>query len=512
MNVKARFTLWGAFLASLCISSCSTEQDQRKNYAVLNETDTMEEIVAKAANVVPSERQFKWQRQELTAFLHYGINTYTNQEWGDGTEDETLFQPTELDADQWISTLKEAGFQCAILTCKHHDGFCLWPSEYTEHSVKNSPWMDGKGDVVRQVSEACKRHDMKFGVYLSPWDRNNPQYGTDAYNDYFVNQLTELLTQYGDVAEVWFDGACGEGPNGKRQVYDFTRWYQLIRELQPNAVIAIMGPDVRWVGTETGQGRATEWSVVPNENLDQAAIAESSQKEVITQPTGDMTGQDLGSREKIQQAKALAWYPAEVDVSIRPGWFYHETEDANVKSGRELMNIYFTSVGMNGVLLLNIPPDRRGKLADADVEALMDFKRLQSETFGVNLLADANVKATKGTGKAKHVVDGNYDSSYSPEGGDDECIFDFELKEPVSTNVLGLQEDIRQGQRVESFYLECKDESGAWKTIATGTTIGYKRLLKFDMVTSSAFRLHITQSRLNPYIAEVGLYRLAYEE
>ena len=301
---------------------------QEQNVVIINPTDSPAEIVRKAANVVPSARQFNWQRQELTAFLHYGINTYTGREWGDGKESPAIFNPTDLDADQWIRELKAAGFKCAILTCKHHDGFCLWPSAYTEHSVKNSPWKKGKGDVVREVSDACKKYGMDFGVYLSPWDRNSDLYGTEAYNDFFVKQLTELLTQYGKVSEVWFDGACGEGPNGKKQVYDFVRWYELIRKLQPEAVIAVMGPDVRWVGTETGRGREMEWSVVPKDNLDQDAIAKNSQKEVLTAPVGDMMGQDLGSRKKIEKAKSLIWYPAEIDVSIRPGWFYHEDQDS----------------------------------------------------------------------------------------------------------------------------------------------------------------------------------------
>ena len=452
---------------------------QEQNVVVINPTDSPADIVRKAANVVPSERQFNWQRQELTAFLHYGVNTYTGREWGDGKESPAIFNPTDLDADQWIRELKSAGFKCAILTCKHHDGFCLWPSAYTEHSVKHSPWKDGKGDVVRKVSDACKKYGMDFGVYLSPWDRNSELYGTEAYNDFFVKQLTELLTQYGKVSEVWFDGACGEGPNGKKQEYDFVRWYELIRKLQPEAVIAVMGPDVRWVGTETGRGREMEWSVVPKDNQD--AIAKNSQKEVLTAPVGDMMGQDLGSRKKIEEAKSLVWYPAEIDVSIRPGWFYHESQDSKVKSPKELMDIYFTSVGMNGVLLLNLPPNKEGKLADADVRSLRGFRQLYATTFTDNLLANAKVTCALSEGKRRNVVDHNYDTSVLPKMKDGKAVFQFKLKNPATFNVLSVQEDIRKGQRVEKFSLKVKDAKGNWKKVTEGTTVA---------------------------ISEIGLYRL----
>ncbi len=478
---------------------------QDKNYVSISPTDTPEQIIEKAANVVPTQRQFEWQKQELTAFLHFGVNTYTNREWGDGKESPSIFNPVKLDAEQWVKTLKDAGFKCAMLTCKHHDGFCLWPSKYTEHSVKHSPWKQGGGDVVKEVSDACHKYGISFGVYLSPWDMNSRLYGTEAYNDFFVNQLTELLSNYGEVNEVWFDGACGEGPNGKKQEYDFVRWYKVIRKLQPKAVIAVMGPDVRWVGTETGRGRETEWSVVPNDNLDQSAIAANSQQEMISAPTGDMTGQDLGSRDKIQKAKALVWYPAEIDVSIRPGWFYHETEDSKVKTANELMDIYFTSVGMNGVLLLNMPPNRDGLLADADVNSLSDFKQLCQQTFGKNLLEGAFVK-TNGKGKSKKIIDDNYDTYIT--GSNEKLFFEFKTKKPITTNVISLQEDIRKGQRVEEFVLECKDANGQWNVLANGTTIGYKRLIKFRQVTAKEFRVQITKRRLSENISEIGLYHL----
>ena len=310
------------------------------------------------------------------------------------------------------------------------------------------------------------------------------------------------------MSEVWFDGACGEGANGKRQEYDFVRWYKVIRKLQPEAVIAVMGPDVRWVGTESGRGRATEWSVVPKDNLDQEAIANHSQKEVLTQPVGDMTGQDLGSRKVIEKAKSLVWYPAEIDVSIRPGWFYHQNEDSKVKSPKELMDIYFTSVGMNGVLLLNLPPNKEGRLAEADVESLRGFRRLYEETFARNLLTDAKVTCKVTEGRLRNVTDNNYDTSVSPDIKTGKAVFHFVLKQPVTFNVLSVQEDIRRGQRVEQFMLEVKDAKGTWQKASEGTTVGHKRLLKFPVRTAKEVRLTIQQARDVPAISEVGLYHL----
>jgi len=358
----------------------------QQNYVLLNTNDSEEEIIRKAANVVPSARQLQWQRLELTAFFHFGINTFTNNEWGTGKEDPNIFNPISLDARQWVRVAKEAGVKQVILTAKHHDGFCLWPTKTTKHSVENSPWKNGKGDVVREVANACKENKIGFGIYVSPWDMNAPIYGSDAYNDFFIEQLTELLTQYGSIDEVWFDGANGEGPKGKKQVYDFERWYKVIRKLQPSAVIAIMGPDVRWVGTETGYGRETEWSVVPANNLNQNEIAAGSQTSIAFKPQGDMMGNDLGSRDKIRSASGLVWYPAETDVSIRPGWFYHEEENEKVKSPKKLLDIYFNSVGRNGVLLLNIPPDKRGLVHEADVKNLVEWKKLLNNIFQENTL------------------------------------------------------------------------------------------------------------------------------
>jgi alpha-L-fucosidase len=468
--------------------------------------DTKNDIIAKAANVRPSPRQLRWQKLELTTFFHFGVNTFTDREWGDGTEDPTIFNPVSLDAEQWIKAVRDAGFKQVIITAKHHDGFCLWPSRFTEHSVKNSPWKNGKGDVVKEVADACKKYNIGFGVYLSPWDRNAKMYGTDAYNDYFINQLTELLTQYGRVDEVWFDGANGEGPNGKKQVYDFNRWYAHIRKLQPSATIAIMGPDVRWVGTESGYGREMEWSVVPADDNMLQKIADGSQKDVAYAPTGDKMGKDLGSREKIREAKGLVWYPAETDVSIRPGWFYHVKEDDEVKTPEKLLDIYFSSVGYNSVLLLNIPPDKRGLLSNSDVKSLKGFRQLLDKTFTNNLAKGAAIKSANGS-NTKALLDEKYNTYFTTKAKDTTTIIELVLPANQTFDVLSLQENIAIGQRIENFVLEYKD-GNEWKQLAEGSTVGYKRLIRFKEITAKELRLKILSSRQNPTISEFGLYKL----
>jgi len=499
-NTNQKLLLGVAFC---CLLSAATAQEKRdKNYAIIQLGDTEADVIRKAANVKPTQRQLHWQQLELTAFFHFGINTFTNKEWGTGKEDPAIFNPTQLDARQWVHSVKDAGIKQVIITAKHHDGFCLWPTKTTKHSVESSPWKNGKGDVVKEVSDACKEMNIGFGIYLSPWDMNAPVYGTDAYNDFFVSQLTELLTNYGRIDEVWFDGANGEGPNGKKQVYDFDKWYKHIRTLQPAATIAIMGPDVRWVGTETGYGREQEWSVVPANNLDQTAVAANSQQGIVFKPQGDMRGTVLGSREKIINAKGLVWYPAETDVSIRPSWFYHAAEDDKVKSPEKLLDIYYSSVGRNSVLLLNIPPDKRGLIHENDVRSLKNFRTLIDKTFANNLLK--NAKAT--IKDYKKIVDNNYKTYWITNGRDTTATIEFDLKTSQTFDVLQLQENIAIGQRIEQFVFEYFNNN-EWKKAAEATTVGYKRILRFKPVTASKVRLRIISSRLNPTLAEIGLYK-----
>ncbi|GAA4500385.1 hypothetical protein GCM10023172_20550 [Hymenobacter ginsengisoli] len=478
-----------------------------KNYVAIAPGSSSATVVRAAAKVVPSPRQLRWQQLERTGFIHFGMNTFTNKEWGDGTESPALFNPTALDARQWVRACKEGGIKQVIITAKHHDGFCLWPSKFTKHSVQSSPWKGGKGDVVKEVAEACREYGLGFGVYLSPWDRNSPYFGDSAkYNNYFVNQLTELLSNYGRVDEVWFDGANGEGPSGKKQVYDFNRWYALIRRLQPAATIAVMGPDVRWVGTESGYGRETEWSVVPTGAQQQASIAANSQKEAAFAPK-NMMEDDLGSRAKIAHAPALVWYPAEIDVSIRPGWFYHPAEDDKVKTPAQLLDIYNSSVGRNGVLLLNIPPDKRGLLAEPDISSLKGFSNLLAATYANNLLRGSTATGLS-TNQTAALLDMKYDTYWTTPGHDTTATLSFALPVPQTIDLLQLQENIAVGQRIESFVLEYK--SGAkWLPLTAGTTVGYKRILPFAPVRAQYVRLRITSSRLNPTLSAIGLYKQA---
>lgn len=440
---------------------------------------TLEQKVSMSARLVPSPQQLEWQQMELTAFLHFGINTFTDREWGDGKEDPALFNPTDLDAEQWVRELKEAGFKMVLLTAKHHDGFCLWPTKTTKHSVASSPWKDGKGDVVKELRDACTKYGMKFGVYLSPWDRNAECYGdSPRYNEFFIEQLTELLTNYGEVHEVWFDGANGEGPNGKKQVYDWDAFYKTIQRLQPKAVMAIMGDDVRWVGNERGLGRETEWSATVLTPGIYARSAENNSRLDI-----NSQAKDLGSREMLENATELFWYPSEVDVSIRPGWFWHENENGKVKSLKQLADIYFQSVGYNSVLLLNIPPDRRGHIHEADVARLKEFAAYRQQVFADN-------RVQKGQ------------KMWDAVSGDQR---EYELKSSSKINVVLLQEDIARGQRVESFRVEGR-VGGQWQLLGEGTTVGYKRMLRFPEVETEALRITIGSSRLEAHISNVAAY------
>ncbi|MCL5098070.1 MAG: alpha-L-fucosidase [Candidatus Omnitrophica bacterium] len=435
---------------------------------------------AAAVAVKPTPEQIAWQKMEFIAFTHFGVNTFTDREWGDGKEDPKLFNPTAFDAHQWVKVCRDAGIRMIILTAKHHDGFCLWPSRYTEHSVKNSPWRNGKGDVVREVADACREGGLKFGVYLSPWDRHEPGYGdSPRYNEHFKNQLRELLTNYGPITEVWFDGACGEGPNGKKQVYDWAGFYAVVRELQPRALIAISGPDIRWVGNESGVARETEWSVQP-------------------------------ANPAVQFRTGLVWWPAECDVSIRPGWFYHSSQDNQVKSLADLLDIYYKSVGRNSVLLLNLPPDRRGLINENDARRLVELRHALDQTFTVNLASDARVTASSTQDDKDHgagtVVDANQTTYWTPADNGREATLDMDLGRSVTFNRSMVQEYIPQGQRIEEYTWAYWDGQG-WQPFAKDTTVGYKKLDRFPEVTTRKVRLSILKSRAAPMIGELGLYQ-----
>ena len=464
--------------AILGISGCANSSRYVQSIR-FPEGATPEEKVEIAARVVPSQKQLQWQSLELTAFLHFGMNTFTGNEWGDGKDSPVLFNPTELDCRQWVRTLKEAGFKMAIITAKHHDGFCLWQTSTTEYSVKNSPWKGGKGDVVKELSEACREYGIGFGVYLSPWDRNADCYGdSPAYNAFFIRQLTELLTNYGEVGEVWFDGACAEGPNGKKQVYDWPAILETIHTLQPDAVTAIMGDDVRWVGNEGGVGRETEWSTTAFTPQSYARASEQNGQLRLVEMS-----KDLGSRELIGKAQEVFWYPSEVDVSIRPGWFYHPYQDREVKSLEHLVDIYYKSVGRNSVLLLNIPPDTRGLIHEIDAQRLLELRKYIDETFKTDF-ASGPKKLWKASEGNSMILDVTPESTF---------------------NTFMIREDISKGQRVEGFTLEAWKD-GQWEKIAEGTTVGYRRLLRFPDLQTSKVRVTITATRLSALISEMGLY------
>jgi len=383
----------------------------------------------------PSARQLAWQSLEYYAFCHFGPNTFTNKEWGEGREDPNVFAPTALDCRQWARVFRSAGMKGVIITAKHHDGFCLWPSKFSTHTVAQSKWKGGKGDVLRALSDACRSEGLKFGVYLSPWDRNHPTYGTPQYNRVFASMLEEVLTNYGPIFEVWFDGACGEGPNGKKQVYDWELFHQTVRKFQPKAVIfSDAGPDVRWVGNEQGYAGETLWNTIDKSKVTIGG-ADTAYLNV-----GDPMGRD--------------WVPAECDVSIRPGWFYHSSEDSMVKSVDALMAIWRGSVGRGANLLLNVPPDRRGQIHEADSAALHAFRLRREESFDENLVR---------RWKALPNV-----------AGKSETLVEVELRNGAMLMDIELGEDIQLGQAVRAFRVE---EMQSGLVLAEGTTIGRKRII-----------------------------------
>lgn len=444
---------------------------------------------------LPSQAQIEWQKMEYYMFIHFGPNTFTGVEWGDGREDPSVFNPTDLDCRQWAETAKNAGMTGIIITAKHHDGFCLWPSAYSTHTVRESPWKDGKGDVLRELSDACREYGLKFGVYLSPWDQNHPAYGTDEYNAIFASTLEEVLTNYGEVFEQWFDGANGEGPNGKLQAYDWELFNGTVLKHQPDAIIfSDIGPGCRWMGNEEARAGETNWS-----RLDIAGFEPGRNSPPLdTLNSGNMLGAE--------------WVPGEANVSIRPGWFYTPETDDKVKTLDRLMDIYYTSVGRNATFLLNVPPDRRGRIHPADSARLMELRREIESIFSHNLAegtsAEASpVRGNSGRYAAKNIVDGSYDTYWATGDGELTGTFTVTLKRPAAFNRLMLQEYIPLGQRVSEFDAEYFDlHDGQWKPLTGGTTIGYKRILRFPEITTDRVRVNITGSLACPLINGFGLY------
>ncbi|WP_455767064.1 alpha-L-fucosidase [Phocaeicola plebeius] len=451
---------------------------------------------------IPEPKQVEWQQMETYAFIHFGLNTFNDREWGYGDTDPKVFNPTNLDCDQWAQTLVKAGMKGVILTAKHHDGFCLWPFEGTDYSVKNSPWKNGQGNVVKELSEACKKYGLKFAVYLSPWDRHQANYGTPEYLPYFYAQLHDLLTNYGPVFEVWFDGANGgDGWYGgakdirtidRKNYYNYPRIYEMLDSIQPQAIIfSDGGPGCRWVGNEKGFAGATNWSFLRKGEVH--------------------PGYDKSYELQYGHPDGNQWVPAECDVSIRPGWFYHPEEDDRVKSPDQLVDLYYRSVGHNATLLLNFPVDRRGLIHPVDSANAVRFHEMIQQQLKTNLVAGMIPKVSNERGGdfvASALTDDNFDTYWATEDGVTTADIEFSFDTPTRMNRMMLQEYIPLGQRVKAFVVEYLDKD-TWLPVKLNeetTTIGYKRLLRFETVETKGIRIRITDARGPLCLSSVGVY------
>ncbi len=451
---------------------------------------------------VPSKEQLAWHKMEMNAFIHFTTNTFTDKEWGYGDESPEVFNPDTVNTDQWVSVLKESGFKGIILTCKHHDGFCLWPSKYTDHSIANSPYLNGKGDVVKQLSESCLQQNVKFGIYMSPWDRNRSDYGQDSYITYYRNQLKELFSTYGPVFEMWFDGANGGdgyygGANEERRIdkktyYDWPTTLDMVRDIQKNVIFfSDAGPGVRWCGNESGFVNKTCWSTITPDTL---FAGKPGIENLLA------TGAEDGS----------AWLPAEVDVSIRPGWFYHASEDSLVKTADELFNIYLTSVGRGALLLLNVPPDKTGHFHQNDIYSLKAFRSKLDQAFSVNYAKSGQIIASDTRGNsddysAANLLDNNRNTYWCTDDNIEEAALEIVLNKNENLQYLVIQEYIELGQRIKQFTVEVYQD-GEWKNVATETTIGYKRIVPLNGINANKVRVVFEKSKACPVISSIGLY------
>ncbi|PZX64634.1 alpha-L-fucosidase [Hydrotalea sandarakina] len=424
----------------------------------------------------PTQAQLAWQNQHLYLFVHFGPNTFTDKEWGLGNEPENVFNPSALNCEQWARIAKAAGAKGLIITAKHHDGFCLWPSKYSTHTVAQSKWLNGKGDVLKACEVACKKYGLSFGVYLSPWDRNHPQYGTPGYNAVFVNMLKEIFTNYGPITELWWDGANGEGPNGKKQIYDWPLFIQTVRKLSPQTLIfSDVGPDIRWVGNEKGIAGTTNWNTLDTATFSPGIGAPPAD----TLQTGNYNG--------------CCYIPAECDVSIRPGWFYHSNEDSLVKTPLQLWNIYTKSVGRGANLLLNVPPNRKGLFNSEDSLALMQFKQLREEAFAKNLLQRGAMVTTNHTNRKD--VKRRYPA------------YHYIFKESVSMNCVVLEEDLTKGQAISSVNISISINGEVQQTIPI-TTVGHQRMVFFPTCKATELSVVVSGAKNLPYLKQIAAYQL----
>jgi len=455
---------------------------------------------------VPDQRQLKWQEMEMYAFIHFSMNTFTDMEWGYGDKDPKLFNPTQLDCRQWARICKEAGFKGIILTTKHHDGFCLWPSKYTNYSVKASPWKNGKGDVIAELRKACDEYGLKLGLYLSPWDRNSAVYGSPDYITYFRNQLKEILTNYGNIFEMWFDGANGGtgyygGANEQRTIdrktyYDWPNTYKLVYSLQPNIMLfSDAGPDCRWCGTEEGWVGETNWSTLRRDEV--------------------WPGWPLYEQLRNGHEDGNYWVPAEVNTSIRPGWFYHASEDSKVKTPQQLVELYYNSIGRNGNMILNLPVDRRGLVNEIDEKSLLEFariirKELANDLAKGKMVTASNVREKSKNYAARNAVDGDNKTYWATDDGVTNATLTLDFKKNTTFNRVLLREYIALGQRVKAFTVDAY-QNGSWKEVAKATTIGNKRILRIPSTTASKIRIHITDSKACPLISTLSVYNAPVE-
>lgn len=443
---------------------------------------------------LPSQAQIEWQMMEYYMFVHFGPNTFTDREWGTGNEDPDVFAPESLDCEQWARTAREAGMKGIILTAKHHDGFCLWPSKYSRHTVANSSWRDGKGDVLKELAEACEKYGLRFGVYVSPWDRNHPAYGTEEYNEIFAGTLSEVLSNYGNIFELWLDGADdGQGDAPSRYRWDY--FISTANTLQPEIMIfSDVGPGCRWVGNERGYAGETNWSVLNTSGFAPGRFAPSRD----TLNCGNVHGDK--------------WIPAEADVSIRPGWFYSPATDSCLKTVDELMEIYYASVGRNANLLLNVPPDRNGRISSLDSARLMEFRDAREEAFHIDYAKmsralSESVRRNSPKYAASNAVDGRYSTYWATDDSVTSASFTVYFRRDREVSMVMLQEYIPLGQRVREFSVECKlSGTDEWVEVCRGTTIGYKRIMRFQPVKASEVRFNILDAYASPLINNVAIY------
>ena len=450
----------------------------------------------------PTKEQLAWHNMELNAFIHFTTNTFTGKEWGYGDESPAIFNPTDIDVDQWMETLQKAGFKGVILTAKHHDGFALFPSDYTEHDIANSPYKDGKGDLVKEVAESARAHGLKFGIYLSPWDRNREDYGEASYVKYYRNQLKEVFTNYGDIFEMWFDGANGGdgyygGANEERRIdkqhyYDWPTTLAMVEKLQPSVLFfSDAGPDLRWVGNERGEAGITNWNII---NPDTLYAGKPNISNLLQSGAKDGT----------------EWIPAEVDVSIRPGWFYHEEEDSLVKTPEELFKTYLQSVGRGSTLLLNVPPDQRGQFHEKDVASLLGMRKMIDSIFANDLTENAQISVNNYRGEsqkyaATNLIDDDPNTYWATDAEIIQSSIEINFDIAKTVNFVLLQENIALGQRVEKFHIAAMVD-GKWKQIAEGTTIGYKRILEIPSVETKSVKIVIEKAKASPVISNLEIY------